>query len=683
MLFLYSDNRILPVQIASYLKAPYVTNNLNILESNCDPYNMLHNTLYFIIKKNRKTYFYLKNNLIKYHNEDARKQNSFIISDIENGVYKLIRFNKLKHKIYDYISFIIKGENGKWYIITENTTCRDGSNCCAVIDAQNGRELCTVSRESSLYELILYGMANRVVPIIQAPKTGLFVYLFDLSKEKCKKSALDLNTLKSLILKLLTKPQEYKHMINDIIKNSIEEITTFRISKVYYNNKVNENGVDFIDEIIVKMQFILWDHVRYYEYCLDNLMLKIKLEDNSIILYISLEEAYVYIEKKLESERMPMIYFSKYTNNLSILLDRYEIDKIFNGIYYTNLLYMDKCYYILGYENGIVVLDRWKHSWGLTDQYLASLHRHKKYLFIINEQLHTKLTVIDLESKSIGVWSSEHSEAPCLNYRTTYDEYYSKKNNKMILVSHNSNCLILIDLPKVEKFLNYTKNNKCEEFSYHEDDFRKVDEVVEEFKLSDLIKDTIMKTYKNNGHVMIIEPLGHYIDKKRDSIYFAFKYKMSYKHKRSEDYIGIFVCRIYGGRVYCELIESKYIGNIDSKNIISIYNRKRNMKKSNYPISISNIEPYMLNNMHSNSIVNLDIAYKTDNGDYFISFKYNRRSYKLPQRLEFGDNENIKHRVIQSGNIIWIKEINGVEEYGVFCFILNDMSISGLLNFFS
>ncbi len=245
----------------------------------------------------------------------------------------------------------------------------------------------------------------------------------------------------------------------------------------------------------------------------------------------------------------------------------------------------------------------------------------------------------------------------------------------MILVSHNSNCLILIDLQKVEKFLNYTKNNKCEEFSCHEDDFRKVDEVVEDFKLSDLIKDTIMKTYKNNGHVMIIEPLGHYIDKKRDSIYFAFKYKMSYKHKKSEDYIGIFLCRIYGGRVYCELTESKYIGNIDSKNIISIYNRKLNIKKANYPISISNIEPYMLNNMQSNVINNLDIAYKTDNGGYFISFKYNRRSYKLPQRIEFGDSENIKHRVIQSGNIIWIREHNEGEEYGVFCFILNDMSI--------
>jgi len=227
-----------------------------------------------------------------------------------------------------------------------------------------------------------------------------------------------------------------------------------------------------------------------------------------------------------------MIYFKNHTNKLSIAWDKYKIDRIYNSIYYTNRLYMDSCYHIFGYENGIVVLHRRKHLWGLTDRYIASMHRHKKYLFIINEQSDTKLTIINLEHKSIGVWSSEYSEYSCLNYRAIYDAYYSEKNNKIVFVSHNSNCLFLIDLQKVGKFFNSITSTKCEELDYHKDANREINEIIDEIELSDLIKNAIMKAHGNNGNIMSIKPLGHYIDKKHDTIYFAFQYKMSYKHKK-------------------------------------------------------------------------------------------------------------------------------------------------------
>jgi hypothetical protein len=479
-----------------------------------------------------------------------------------------------------------------------------------------------------------------------------------------------------LALKVLLNSQEYIHINSDIIRNEIEAISSFRISRVHYNNKINENGTNHVNEIMVKSQIILWDHLHYYEYCLENLILKMTFEYNKIKLYINLEETYVYIEKRTENERMPMIYFKNYTNKLIIEWDEYKVNKVYNSIYYMNCLYMDNCYHIIGYENGIVVLDKQKHSWGLTDRYLASLHRHKKYLFIINEQPDTKLTIIDLKRRSIGAWSSEQSEYSCLNYRAVYDAYYSGKNNKMVFVSHNSNCLFLIDLQKVERFFNSITSTKCKELDYYKDATRKINEIIEDIELSDLIENTIMKAHGNNGHVMSIKPLGHYIDKKHDIIYFAFQYKISYKHKKSEEYIGIFVCKIDTGRFYCKLVRHKYVGNIDSKNLISMYNRKSNIKESNYPISISNLEPYMINNVKSNQISNLDIAYISDDrGGYFMSFKYNRICHQLLQRLEDNKDRNIEYLVIQSGNLICIKEKNGEDEYNIFCFIANDLLI--------
>ncbi len=676
MLFFNSKNKVPSVKTAPCLKAPYVTDKLNILESYCDPHNMLYNTIYYIIKKHYKTYFCHKNNLITYYNENTRKRNTFIISDLEHDVYIPIKFNKLKHEIDDYISFIIKTEDEKWYIITQSTTCKDGQNCVAIINAQSGQELCVASRLNSLYEIILYSIANTVIPIIQVKKTELYVYLFNLATEKCHKSYLDLDTLKSLVLKVLLNSQEYSHINNDIIRNEIKGITTFRISKVYYNNKISENGTNYINEIIVKAQIILWDHLRYYEYCLENLILKMTFEYNKIKLSINLEEAYVYIEKRKENERMSMIYFKNHTNKLSIEWDKYKINRIYNSIYYTNRLYMDSCYHIFGYENGIVVLDRQKHSWGLTDRYLASLHRHKKYLFIINEQSDTKLTIIDLERKSIGVWGSENSEYSCLNYRAIYEEYYSEKNNKIVFVSDNSNCLFLVDLQRLENFFNSKTSTKCEQSGYHERETMEINEIIYEIELSDLIKSAIMKAHGNNGNIMSINPLGHYIDKKQDSIYFAFQYKMSYKHKKSEDYIGIFVCRITDGRFYCKLIKNKYVSNIDSKNLISVYNRKNNIKRANYPISIFNIEPYMLNNVKPNRINNLDIAYRSDNGVcYFISFKHNRISREILQEPKNDKDSNVRYHVIPSGNMIWIREKSGADVYNIFCFIVNDIFI--------
>ena len=676
MLFSNSKSKVPSVKTAPCLKAPYVTDKLNILESYCDPHNMLYNTIYYIIKKHYKTYFYYKNNLITYYNENTRKRNTFIISDLENDVYIPLNFNKLKHEIDEYISFIIKTEDEKWYIITQSTTCKDSQNCVAIINAQSGQELYVASRLDSVYEIILYSIANTVIPIIQVKKTELYVYLFDLATEKCHKSYLDLYTLKSLVLKVLLNSQEYSHMNNDIIRNAIKEITTFRISRVHYNNKINENSTNYINEIIVKAQVLLWDHVHYYEYCLENLILKMTFEYNKIKLYINLEEAYVYIEKRKENERMPMIYLKNRNNKLSIAWDKYKINKIYNSIYYINRLYMDNCYHIIGYENGIVVLDTQKHSWGLTGQYIASMHRHKKYLFIINEQSDTKLTIIDLELKSIGVWSSENSEYSCLNYRAIYEEYYSEKNNKIVFVSHNSNCLFLIDLQRVENFFNSKTSTKCEKSGYHKSENIEINEIIYEIELSDLIKNAIMKAHGNKGNIMSIKPLGHYIDKKHDTIYFAFQYKMSYKHKKSEDYIGIFVCRITDGRFYCKLIKNKYISNIDSKNLISLHNRKNNIKRANYPISIFNIEPYMLNNVKSNIINNLDIAYMSDNkGCYFISLKHNRISRELLQELKNNKDSNIEYHVMHSGNMIWIKEKSTEDEYNIFCLIVNDIFI--------
>jgi hypothetical protein len=230
-----------------------------------------------------------------------------------------------------------------------------------------------------------------------------------------------------------------------------------------------------------------------------------------------------------------------------------------------------------------------------------------------------------------------------------------------------------MDLKEIEKFFNSEEATKCKDIDYYNTEAKRVDEIIKDIKLPKLMEKAILEIYEHNSHVISIKLLGHYVDQINDIIYIASQYKLLQKHKKIEEYLGMFSIKIDGDRIYCKLLRYKYIGNMESRKTIGIDNKKCNAKNIKYPISICNLESYVLNNIKSNEINKLDIAYMSDKGDYFVSFKYNRRSYQMPQRLEDDDDENIKYYLESMGNLILVKEDNGEEKYDIFYFILNDM----------
>jgi hypothetical protein len=233
--------------------------------------------------------------------------------------------------------------------------------------------------------------------------------------------------------------------------------------------------------------------------------------------------------------------------------------------------------------------------------------------------------------------------------------------------------LLIIDLKEIENLFNSVTATKCTDIDYYKPEAKRVDEIVKSIKLSDLIKKAILETCGDNGYVIEVKSLGHYINQASDIIYIVSQYKLSQRHKKTKEYVGMFSVKITNEVIYCKLLKYKYLGDMKSRKTIGVDSRKNNVKNVKHPISISNLEPYVLNNIKSNKINNLDIAYISDRSDYFISFKYNRRSCQMPQKLEDDRDENIKYYLEPLGNIIWVKEDNGEEKYGIFYFILSDM----------
>lgn len=668
--------------MAICIKVPYVSGKLDISECSCNPYNMLHNTMYYATKDNYKTYFYHKNNLIKYYNEITR--NSIIIPNLENNTYTPIKFNQLRQKIDDNSSLVVKDGDGKWYIIMLHTICSDGKDCVAVIDAQSGQEIWTTRHQSVLKSLILYSIANTVVPIIHATNSELCVYLFDLSTKKCHELCLDVKTLGSLALEVLQKAQvHYREIKEDIVKDTITHIINFEIHEAYYNNRANKN---IIDEIQVKAKLTLFAWLSSRKYYLDNLILEMIVEDNHIVTRINLEEAHVHTGLGYNTET-PVIYLKNYTDKLNILWSKHKIDKVYDSIYYANLLYESDCHYILGRRHEVdihskrinsgIVLNQPKDYGRSSVHYYATLYRYKKYLFIIHQISTIRLTIIDLERKLTGVWYYEKRFTSPSSEETIYDVYYSKKNNKIVFLEQNCYELFLVDIQKVENFFNSIIKNEHKELEPCVNRFGEINEIMNRILLRKLIEDAINKVHKGIEDIKLLKLLGRHIDEKNDSFYIAYKYRIHYQHKISEQYIGLFLCTIHDGKVHCELVEYKYFGNKFLKSFFSKIGIKQNIKKRNYPISISNIEPYMINKIRCEELNNLDIAYVNNR---FTSFKHNRSTLRLGLiRLRFNcyeDEETSTGETIKRlGNLIWGAETGTVEARGLFCFLVNGMFV--------
>ncbi len=638
--------------------------------------------MYYATKDDYRTYFYHKNNLIEYYNENTRK--SIIVPNLENNTYTLIKFNKLRKKIDDKRSLVVKDGDGKWYIIMLDTTCSDGKDCIAVIDAQSGQELWARRHESLLKNLILYSIANTILPIIHVTNPELCIFLFDLGTKKCHVLRSDVKALRSLVLEVLLKAQaHYKEISEDIVKDTITHIIDFEIHKVYYNNKANKNATNYIDEIRVEAKLTLYAWLSSRKYYLDNFIIEMTVEDDNIVTRVNLEETHVHTGLGYNKET-PVIYLKNYRDRLNILWSKRRIDKVYNSIYYANLLYESDCHYILGRLHEVDIHSKWANSGIILNRtgdygrspvhYYAALYRYKKYLLIINEQHDISLTIIDLERKLTCIFYYENEFQSFLSKETTCDGYYSEKSNKIVFLDHDCYQLFLIDLQKVEDFFNSTTKTEYEELESCASRVREINEIMNRILLRKLIAYAIEKVHKDIQDIDLLKLLGRHIDEKNDSFYVAYKYRVHYQHKISAEYIGLFLFTIHDARVNCELVEHKYVGNKFLKSFFSKLGIKQNIKKHNYPISISGIEPYMIKEISCEELNNLDIAYVNER---FTSFKHNRSTLELDLGFEcFDDDESGTGVTVKRlGNLIWGAETGTTRARGLFCFLVNGMFV--------
>jgi hypothetical protein len=224
---------------------------------------------------------------------------------------------------------------------------------------------------------------------------------------------------------------------------------------------------------------------------------------------------------------------------------------------------------------------------------------------------------IDTVKKIISKFVIYPDQDLCARYRFTYQYYPLYKINKLLFLSKDLQCLMIVDMNKVEHFIRSDYTEKCKELS-----IKNIEDTKENFpnieKISIIlnIKQVIIKAIKDMHKIEVesgsLEILDHIVNKNTTSLYIIAKYIIY-----GLENIAVFLLNILNDSSEIKL--SYFITKHPKNPAIGLYNGKYSYFKF---ISLLNL--YKLSFIRIN-LSNLDIFY--NDAGAFVSIKYNRTSY--------------------------------------------------------
>jgi len=227
----FINNKIPKIEIAKNIKVPYVSESLNVSESDCNPYKDTHGDLYYVKNSRFITHFYSKNNLIFYKRNKRMSFFEFVPNFIK-GSYRFIEFKNIQGKIMDEGKIVLRTTNGNWVLVAQTVELKDNRRYIIATDLLNNKTLLLLSKDNEIYSRFLPVISNNIIPIIQFQKDGILIYIIDLSNETVHLVKWGLIDIKQLILDTLRVCEVPNEIILKVSEDSINCIHDIRLDRI-------------------------------------------------------------------------------------------------------------------------------------------------------------------------------------------------------------------------------------------------------------------------------------------------------------------------------------------------------------------------------------------------------------------------------------------------------------------
>jgi hypothetical protein len=552
------------IRIAPYLKFPYASKNngtfkddtkTEIASDYTDSYttilpfkevesDMIKYRTYFLNKNNLVLYYshIVSDESTKMHNLNAHTLLYFKI-DIANNIYRIVDFSNLKYATNRDQSLLLRLGN-KFYILSNGLYRRKvvksdyslyhkhTSDCVAVIDVSKRKVLYLEKKKNNYYLDLLYPIANHIVPVIQINDSGIHLNLVDLLSQEIHTASWYVDEIWNIVVDIVNKDKKLKYYRGKLSKDDVGEIYKVTSDSGWYictsiaehNNYVK----GFVRHLDVHMK------IEQRECQFNAIRLEVVFTGDSLRCELDLDLAYLKVGNSQSA------FYKDHYKQTEILLGEFPISSEITEIDLYNVLYSDKCYYVLyQHETGISIT---KKDLCITpyDKEAFSkfkMFSFKKYLFIIRvptDRHPVCFAVIDTEKNKIYPFISQYDFKKALGapyyYDLGYALHYLKTGNKLIFFKSNSTYLLTIDLTKLTNKLQLIKHDEC-----IEKHFEYVEDFVDIFDLKQLLNNAIRQTYNASTFNIAIDTLEYHIDRKSEKLYVVSEYNIA-----NIKYIGLF-----------------------------------------------------------------------------------------------------------------------------------------------
>ncbi len=654
MFFNLSRSKLVIPKIAKHIKIPYATNIANIFNSTIIthevayfyPYRETHNTIYCVKVFGDRTYFKTTNNLLTYENKKEYEV-PVLIPDIHNTSYKLIRFDKLDIINESEDNFLVVTGKDKTYFVSTKIKWHDNKIYVAVLNVKSGKPLFMLSISDAMLIQLLHIVDKSVIPIFKVDKQNVSVYLVDLSSDKVGVISWSLMNIKQLIISLLDLGKVPASQKSEVLKDEIKYLHVkggvYKVDVIYdVRQEDNKNvGKDlYIKGVEVRFDLVVYGENLYHT--LDRMSIKIEADNGKIVCYWDVTDVILTSYKKAQHSRETMYDFylrvlDKMSNREPKMLKRsYILGSKMAYKYISTDLYENKCYLVQQNKYGIIVKE--KSLTKYEQYYRSSLYRYGKYLIIIQDHLHSKMVFIDTERNLIYKFVIYTDQYSCVRSRYTYHYYPLYKLETLILLSKDLQCLVVVDMKKVEYFINmqHVENCKALDTKNIVEKYPSIEEVCIVLDVREMIVKAIYDRYKFELNPNDVVILGHQLSESAMILHIVARYVMW-----GVEHIGVFVFNTSNKKSRFEL---SYAAIRSLQNpAISLFSGK-----SKYFRFISNINLHKLN-FGRVSVSNIDIYYSEHGA--LVSAKYNRVS--CPVMTGYYDKSRV---LVESlGNFIIMK----------------------------
>jgi hypothetical protein len=251
----------------------------------------------------------------------------------------------------------------------------------------------------------------------------------------------------------------------------------------------------------------------------------------------------------------------------------------------------------------------------------AALYRHEEYLIILLLDKHQTLIVVDIDKNKIGCWECEYCN---VEHAINYIPYYSKKQDKLILLSRETPVMIIIDIGKINLIFKSNKHSDCiGNFGEGDDSKGESSEVRCCINIVQLVAEAIARTRGYDIEIGEFKLISHYFDAGSGTLYVLATYVVY-----TTRYIGAFSfrgsCDNFSFKVLCHQV--LYDTQMDYSEISVL---SKVLERTNrHLLSISKV---LLHRLITGKLGDLDMAYNLNN-QRLVSIGHNRNSISLTDR---------------------------------------------------